>query len=119
MECDIWVLLGYALTGCELPIDSPAGPEELLAALEGAGWPAQRVRDQAYSLWEQEQPWPYPLPPDRIHQVNAAQWYAILGQVRTLLGLDVVHLPPSHRTTLTADERRLLADLPPHHGLVG
>jgi hypothetical protein len=43
-----------------------------------------------------------------------AQWYALVGQARTMLDLDGVVQPQPTRTTLTADERRLLSDVPPH-----
>ena len=39
-----------------------------------------------------------------------------VGRVRVELGLDALAArPPSGRTALTPDERRLLAEVPPHH----
>ncbi|MCL2736101.1 MAG: hypothetical protein FWD75_05650 [Propionibacteriaceae bacterium] len=113
-------LIAYALTGETLSLDPETdSAASLLDALESAGWPPQRVRDQALLAWEEERPWPHPLPPSSVAEVGAAQWYARLAQARALLGLDAVQLPPSRRTVLTPEERRLLTDVPPHHGPVG
>lgn len=113
-------LLAFALTGENLPLTGDIGAaDRFLARLDSAGWPARRIRDQAHSRWDEDAAWPYPLAPGRLHGIGAAQWYAALTRVRRQLGLDVVRQPPSQRTELTAEERRLLADVPPHHGPVG
>ena len=117
MACDRFALIAYALTGEELAV-SATDIASLLSELAGLGWTAERVRQRAYRLWEQEQAWPYALPPGRLGS-GAAQWYALLGQARAALGLDACQLPPSRRTDLTERERRLLDDVPPHHGAVG
>jgi len=113
-------LLAYALTGEDLPIRATDGSiEDFLSALEAAGWPPDRVRSFANDSWDHEAPWPRPLPAHSLDSVGAAQWYATLTSARAALGLDVVRFPPSRRTTLTSDEQRLLADLPPHYGSAG
>ena len=117
MAHDRFTLIAYALTGEDL-IVSTDGIDGLLAQLAEYGWTVERVRDLAYARWEQDLPWPYALPPGRLVG-GAAQWYAMLGQARTALGLDVCQMPPSRRTALTERERRLLEDVPPHHGAVG
>ncbi|MDR0286004.1 MAG: hypothetical protein LBI33_14120 [Propionibacteriaceae bacterium] len=112
-------LLAYALTGEPLALPATWDTAALLAALAAAGWPAERLGSHARARWEVGLPWPHPLPPDSLGGIGAAQWYAGLQAVRTALGLEVEVRPPSRRTSLTADERRLLADVPPHHGSVG
>ena len=113
-------LLAYALTGETLPIrDTDGSTTDFLAALEEAGWPADRVVRAANQAWEQETCWPHPLPAHSLDSVGPAQWYAALTQVRAELGLDAIQQAPSKRTTLTGDERRLMAEVPPHHGHVG
>ncbi len=118
-------LLAYALTGERLAIDEgeKAGDEldatEVLDRLRRAGWPKERIQAQAHQLWDQDQPWPHLVGPGDFGEIGAAQWYALLTQLRTALGLDTMPQPPSRRTTLSPDERRLLAEVPPHHGKVG
>jgi len=120
MAASISSLLAYALTGEELPIrDTDGSTEDFVAALEEAGWTPDRVVRAANLAWEQETCWPYPLPPHSLDSVGAAQWYAALTEVRAALGLDARRMAPSKRTVLTQDERRLMAELPPHHGRVG
>ena len=120
MTVTVSTSIGFALTGQELALDdadiTAAG---IVAGLAGMGWDAQAVRRQAEQAWADELAWPHPVPPHSLDAIGAARWYALLAQVRSALGVEAIHLPPSRRTTLTADEKRLLDDLPPHHGLVG
>ena len=57
------------------------------------------------------------VPADLRARLGAAQFAAALAGLRTALDLD---RSPPYRSSpgrpLTADERRLLADVPPHHG---
>ncbi len=85
----------------------------VLAALDEAGWPADAITAIAYDRVAAEEPWPFPVPREVVAS-GPAQWYAIVGEARALLGLDGELRPPSTRTALTADERRLLTDVPPH-----
>ncbi|MDR0784001.1 MAG: hypothetical protein LBE83_09640 [Propionibacteriaceae bacterium] len=110
-------LLGLALTGEDLSLGE--SEIDLLARLAEAGWDTARIQAHAQSRWLNEQAWPHPLPEGSLTTVGAAQWYAALTSLRQELALDVVRLPPSKRQTLTPDEQRLQAELPPHHGPVG
>jgi len=113
-------LLAYALTGEEVPVrDTDGTAADFLSALRQAGWPPDRVRSCARDSWERGIAWPHPLPPHSLDGLGPARWYAELTAVRTALGLDAIAQPPSRRTVLTQDERRLMAELPPHHGRVG
>ena len=112
--------LGRALTGQDILFESsPTNVEEILSALALAGWPPERIRDHAEQTREADEPWPHPIDLDAVRAVGPARWYALLGSALTTLGLDVDPQKPSNRTTLNADERRLLQDVPPHHGNVG
>jgi hypothetical protein len=96
----------------ELPDTAPVA-RDVLAALERAGWPAARIEAVARTRFEVEEPWPFPVGREVV-AAGPAQWYALVAEARTLLGLDgEVQLPPT-RTALNADERRLLSDVPPH-----
>ncbi|MDR0847895.1 MAG: hypothetical protein LBN10_02435 [Propionibacteriaceae bacterium] len=93
--------------------------DEILNALAEAGWPPERIRDHAAQTRDADEIWPHPLDLDTIRTIGPAQWHALLGAALSTLGLDVSPQRPTNRTTLTADERRLLQDVPPHHGNVG
>ncbi len=113
-------ILAQALTGDQVEVANDCDSvDQVLAQLSQAGWPADRIRSHAQACWADEQPWPHPVSANRLAGVGAAQWYAWLGQARLALRLDAVRQPPSQRTALTSEERRLMADRPPHHGPVG
>jgi UTP--glucose-1-phosphate uridylyltransferase len=52
--------------------------------------------------------------PAELGELGPAQAHAVLNQARQAMGVWET-LPPSERSELDADERRLLADKPPHH----
>ncbi len=57
------------------------------------------------------------VPADLRARLGAAQFAAALAGLRTALDLDrTPRTAPRPGRPLTADERRLLADVPPHHG---
>jgi hypothetical protein len=85
----------------------------VLAALEQRSWPASRIEAVARRRFDAEEAWPFPVA-RQVVAAGPAQWYALVGEARTLLGLDGDVQPPTTRTALTADERRLLNDVPPH-----
>lgn len=111
--------IAYALVGEHLPLgDRPAPvPAVLVGELESLGWSSAAIGRRAREAAAHQRPWPFPVPDAVASGLGAAQLYAAVGQVRAALGLEVLEvLPPSTRTTLSADERRLLADRPPHYG---
>lgn len=124
--------LAYAITGTRL--DDPevgdldhsadgAGDRSrpdlpALAALitERAGGP-DRLREQIDARRLSGGPWPYPLPDDLRQGLGAAQLLAALTELRGILGVDrLASRPVIADRALNADERRLLGDVPPHHG---
>lgn len=113
--------LAYAITGEQwdgLAEQSAPDLEELAALIEArcpGGLP--RLRETVVRRRSAGAPWPYPVPAELRAGLGAAQWLAALTALRRLLGLD----PAAARPVLSsrapdADERRLLADVPPHHG---
>lgn len=115
MVCSSWATeMARSLVGepVELPDTKPEAPA-ILAALEVLGWSPAKIRAFALSRFEAEMVWPLPVS-EAVIAAGPAQWYALQGEARTLLGLDGLQQPPATRTVLNADERRLLGDVPPH-----
>ena len=117
---DFLSLLGVALCGETLGADGTAHtPGEVLRWMTAAGWDQETLCRHAWAQWDQKEPWPHPIPPGSLEGISAAQWYATLSAVRTALGVDQVPHPPSKPRDLSQAERRLVQDLPPHHGPSG
>ncbi len=110
--------IGYALVGEELSLAEPGRPDpaRLVGDLADAGWDVGRIHAHASACTEAEQPWPHQIPAGLRRGCGAAQLHAALGQARALLELVALETRgPSARTTLDADEQRLLRDVPPHY----
>jgi hypothetical protein len=110
--------LGYALVGVEFDLAEPGAPDPsaLVAALADAGWPSERIAAHARTEVAAERTWPHPVPAPLRTGCGAAQLAAALGAARAELGLSALETrPPSRRRALTADEQRLLREVPPHH----
>lgn len=57
------------------------------------------------------------VPPELMAGLGSAQFSAALSAVRSGFGIDgLTRRPPALARPLTADDRRLLAEVPPHHG---
>ncbi len=108
-------LVALALTGERLPLDQvePAGLPDSLTAL---GWDGGRLREFRRSCMRQGRPWPVQVPVDEVRELGFARFQALLAQAREAMGLTgaVPAAPPAGGRPLGADERRLLADRPPH-----
>lgn len=109
--------LVFTMTGQSVPSPATAAPDldEVLAWLTANGWDHDSLHAHATDLKARDLPWPHPVPREWLHDLGPARWLATLTALRQRLGLDSETLPPSHRTRLNADERRLLIELPPHH----
>lgn len=106
--------VGFALTGQADLIDRiDPGVWEALA---DAGWDAERVLAHAQAVLAAGGVWPHPVPETMRAPVGAARLLAVLQRVQGDLGLFGRTAAPPPRRPLTADERRLLRDVPPHHG---
>ncbi len=112
--------LGSALTGEELDLPESGRPDvaALIGDLAGLGWPARRIADHAREVVAAELPWPHPVGAAVRAGCGPAQFAAALTAARAQLGLVTLETrAPSGRRTLTADEQRLLREVPPHHGV--
>lgn len=99
--------LAYALTGRRLgalgwqPRPDPSGLAEVIRAEIGPIGPASQA---------------HPVPADLRRGIGAAQFVAALSQLRALLGQHASPAPVVSDRVPNAEERRLLRDVPPHHG---
>ncbi|MDR1266254.1 MAG: hypothetical protein LBK42_12025 [Propionibacteriaceae bacterium] len=115
MEQPTWgSCLALALTGAVTALPKVGSPGAVLAALAELGWDRAAIAGHARAVTAAGRPWPHPAP-EASARFGPARWQAALDESRRLLGLETVVRPPSRRSTLTADERRLLAERPPHH----
>lgn len=87
-----------------------------VAQLATRGWDAGRLCAHARQA-SADGAWPHPVPDAARVGLGAAQLSAAIGRARARYGLTALTvLPPSRRVGLDVDERRLLADRPPHYG---
>ncbi len=110
--------IAWALTGepMDLGVQEAPDVDALVAQLVVRGWDAERMSAHARETSAAGN-WPHPVPDAVRSGLGAAQLYAAVGSARERYGLTVLTLlPPSRRTSLDVDERRLLADRPPHYG---
>lgn len=112
--------LAYALTGTRFAaLGRQARPDlpQLIADLEPqlpSGWTG--VRRHVADRRAAGEPWPYAVPPDLRVGIGAARFLAVQGALITTLGLRPEGPQPTTRErALTAEERRLVEDAPPHH----
>ncbi|MDR1430612.1 MAG: hypothetical protein LBI99_00640 [Propionibacteriaceae bacterium] len=111
--------LAQALTGEVFDLPDHGSPDfaALAAELAEHGWRANRIKEHAHARAAAGQGWPHAIDPAVVTALGAARFQATLARLREQLGVWVLdEQAPSHRTQLNADELRLLAEVPPHHG---
>ena len=103
--------LAYAVTGCRYAeLGGRPGPD--LDALVAFLQPRLGVDVEPSDLLRH-----HPLPDDLREGVGAAQLWTAAAELRARLGPPAPHpTPVLRRGPLTAEERRLVEDVPPHHG---
>ncbi|MDO5082646.1 MAG: hypothetical protein Q4D89_04485 [Arachnia propionica] len=110
------VLLARALTGEELPVTSTE-PTGLVAELVALGWDSARIGEVRAARRRERLPWPFPVDHHEVREVGFARFDARLAELRQRLGVDAeVRLTHVSDRPLNADERRLVAERPPHWG---
>lgn len=111
-------LLGPA--GGALDIGVVTEPQQLLSRLADAGWDPVRIADVASQCRNNSVRWPFESENLADMGVGAAQFHAWVQACVRLLELDATNAGVRHATqALDAEDRRLLAERPPHHGSVG
>ncbi|MFW6597398.1 hypothetical protein ACQBAU_04235 [Propionibacteriaceae bacterium Y2011] len=114
--------VAFALLGVDRPeLGEQGSPDvaELLRSLDRTAVADARARAAAA-----DEPWPYALPSELATGIGWARYGATLQRVRDALALDTTIVPAgagdddrsAGRRHPSAEERRLLADRPPHWG---
>lgn len=116
MDSRLALHLAYALTGAEPAASASWGFETVLQPLAELGWSVDEIRAHAAACHLAQEPWPHQVPIAWLKEHGAARWSASLDELVRQLRLDVAPTVRTATRPLTADERRLLADVPPHHG---
>lgn len=107
--------LAYALVGPPVRDLTETGRPDVRRLLTELGG-VQVVVESVRTVRERG-PWPYEVPRELLRGLGAAQYAAAWTAVLDALGpLTANARPVVTDRALTADERRLLADRPPHHG---
>lgn len=111
--------LAYALLGRRLEDLGTQRAPDLDALTKRLEPKAAELLATAQSRVEAGLVWPYPVPGDLMAGLGFAQFAAALQMLRRRLGLEGVALSaPRVGQTQPPDagQRRLLEDVPPHHG---
>lgn len=113
--------LAYAVTGRhwpELGLQESPDLAELSSRLRTIDDP-ESVRRHVEERQTAGQSWPHPVPDELMAGLGHAQFAAALTALKSGLGLDGptrVAAQPAAGQPASAEERRLLEDVPPHHG---
>ncbi|MFZ1412541.1 MAG: hypothetical protein WAS07_13905 [Micropruina sp.] len=78
-------------------------------------WDSASVRAHAAEVRASGGIWPHSVPPELRKLVGAARLQAALREAMAELGVTGETVVTGGSRPLNADERRLLADCPPHH----
>jgi hypothetical protein len=109
--------LVYALLGERRPdlgVQDAPDLDRLIDALIRAFGGREALTSAVQTAQRDRSPWPVPLPGDLAAGLGSAQFWAALTHLRDRLAPRPTANPPQPRA-LTPEERRLLADVPPHH----
>jgi hypothetical protein len=113
--------LAYAVTGrCWPELGQQEAPDltELDARLR-TGLDPESLRGYVHRTLAAGKSWPHPVPTELMAGLGYAQFTAALTALRSGLGLDGptrVAAEPAAGQPASAAERRLLEEVPPHHG---
>jgi len=111
-DADLAAAVFWALTGERT--DAAGG--DVHAALMDQGWDSVAVQSHARAVIAAGGVWPHQVPDGLRLQLGSARLFAAVQRAQTDLGLFGQPAEPAAARPLNADERRLLQDVPPHHG---
>ena len=111
--------VAFALVGVEVvnPPRAEPTPEAIIAWLADQGWSGDRVAAHRLDCRDGGVPWPHPLPAGWLPAGSAARFHSLLVAVQDAAGVrGLVATPAPTERHIGPAERRLLDDVPPHHG---
>ncbi|MGL5406633.1 MAG: hypothetical protein ACRDAX_07625 [Propionibacteriaceae bacterium] len=113
--------LAKALTGEDIDLGEQEKPDIVLALAQLAqvGWDTARIAELRKQCRVSQQPWPIPVPASARGDISAATWLALVSQAIAQLGITDRAQYARVDRPLTADEQRLVSQVPPHHGSSG
>ncbi len=111
-EADLAAAVAWSLTGTR--VDAMAG--DVHAALADSGWDRAAILSHAQAVSAAGGIWPHPVPDDLRLRLGSAQLLAAVQRAQLDLGLFGQPASPAPPRALNPDERRLLQEVPPHHG---
>lgn len=111
-DAELTTALIVALTGQR--VDDAGG--DLPAALAQIGWDRAAVVSHARAVLAGGGVWPHPVPDELRLSLGSARLLAGIQRAQAELGLFGESAAPPVARRLNADERRLLGEVPPHHG---
>ena len=111
-DADLAAAVFWALTG--EAVESPGG--DVHAALAAQGWDQVAIASHARAVIAAGGVWPHQVPDELRLRVGSARLLAAVQRAQTEAGLFGQPAEPAAARPLNADERRLLQDVPPHHG---
>lgn len=112
-------LVARALTGESVELGAVRSVRELGAALQDAGWGSGRLVELRDGRQAAGLAWPFALTTVERGEVGAAQLQSAIQIVLDELGVVPRSRVRDRDAPLSARDRALLADRPPHHGSVG
>ncbi len=111
--------VAFALVGIEVaePSASEPTPEAIVEWLALQGWSTGRLAAHRLDCRDGGVPWPHPVPLGWLPAGSAARFHSLLVAVQDAAGVRglIATTTPAERHIGPA-ERRLLDDVPPHHG---
>jgi hypothetical protein len=111
--------LAYAITGRLVPELGEQGDPDVAALAEQLRGGPGEVGSPGQPDLRADRPWPHPVPAELMTGLGYAQFAAALAQLRQALGLNgplAVAAGRDPSAPVSAEERRLLDEVPPHHG---
>lgn len=111
--------VAVALAGVEVaePPETRPTPEAIVGWLADQGWSPARLAAHRLDCRDGGVPWPHPVPAGWLPAGSAARFHSLLVAVQDAAGVRGLIATPAPRDRhIGPAERRLLDDVPPHHG---